>query len=234
MIFVTLFFLASTANAQMVVQGRSQLFLNYGLVLKQIDSFDVVSDTWLQNLIVVLPQVNESVLTDENIDCSLVGNADGCAQTLRLVRYLRNVSQKAVREIDRTLRHIKSLIGEVEPSEGRATRSLFNIIGQISKGLFGTATQRDVDSVKQMMQRLKQREDSALAAWQQVESHLSSFGKAVNHRLDTMSKMIDTQRGAIHDLFRDVMTVSSNQDQIASVMALALGRLEDFVVLSEQ
>ena len=49
-----------------------------------------------------------------------------------------------------------------------------------------------------------------------------------------MSKMIDTQGGAIHDLFRDVMSVSSNQDQIASVMALALGRLEDFVVLSEQ
>jgi len=78
MIFVTLFFLASTANAQMVVQGRSQLFLNYGLVLKQIDSFDVVSDTWLQNFIVMLPQVNESVLADENIDCSLVGNVEGC------------------------------------------------------------------------------------------------------------------------------------------------------------
>ena len=62
---------------------------------------------------------------------------------------------------------------------------------------------------------------------------MSSFGKAVNHRLDTMSKMIDIQRGAIHDLFRDVMTVSSNQDQVASVMALALGRLEDFVALNE-
>ena len=140
MIFVTLFFLASTANAKMVAQGRSQLFLNYGLVLKQIDSFDAVSDTLLQNFIVMLPQVNESVLADENIDCSLVGNAECCAQTLRLVRYLRNVSQKAVREIDRTLRHIKSLTREVEPSVRRATRGLFNIVGQISKGLFGTAT----------------------------------------------------------------------------------------------
>ena len=108
---------------------------------------------------------------------------------------------------------------------------MFDFFGELSHSLFGTARDGDIDNVRQTMQRIKARQDLVLSTWEQAEARMSSFGETVNHRLDTMSSMIETQKTAIHTLFTDVMRQSSNQAQVGSMLAMALGRLEDFVVL---
>jgi len=213
------------------------MYLNYGVVLKSVAAIDVCTDTWYQTFLITLPSVNQSALNIDSIECSMVGNADECERILPLVRYLHNISRNAVLEINRTLQHIRLIIREIQPthdderSNERLTRGLLDFVGEISHSLFGTARDGDVDNVKQMLQHFKKRQDTGFAAWQQTEARLASFGDAVNHRLDTINDMIATEKQAIHTLFEDVMRQSSQEAQIASILALSLRRLEDFVIL---
>ena len=172
----------------------------------------------------------------ETVDCSHLGDPAGCVHLINLFRFLQNVSTKAVHQIGKTVEHIHNLIPEygrerVNLTGRRVGRGLFDFVGELSHSLFGTARDSDIDNVHKTLEHLGRQQQSLLSAWQQAEGRLASYGTAVNHRLDTMDNMIQTQKQAIQDLYLAVTRESSQASKASSILAKAFSRLEDFVIL---
>ena len=175
----------------------------------------------------------------DQIDCSHIGNPSGCVHIIDLIQFLQNASNKAVIQIDNTLQHIYRLVPDYDRRQAdRADvcqdRGLFDFVGQLSHSLFGTARDSDVAKVEQMISHLKAREHQFVSAWEQAEGRLASFGKAVNHRVDAMERMIATQKKALRSLYDSVAQETSAVSRASSLIAHAFNRFEDFVILLDK
>ena len=113
----------------------------------------------------------------------------------------------------------------------RPVRGLLDFVGELSHSLFGTARNSDISSVKQLIMKLKRRQDVDILAWQIAEGHLASFGKVVNHRLDTINCMVRREHSWVQSVLHDIMSLSSAQTRAGTILAMALNRLEQFTIM---
>jgi len=213
----------------------AHLYLNYGLVLRQIDTVDLISDTWFQTFVIHLPVVNRSLLQQETIDCEMLGRPDGCDNLIHLLRYMANATRKALVELDTTMRHIRTLVREVRSDDrsedSREARGLFDFVGEMTHSLFGIARDKDVENVHRTIQHLAQRQEKMVSLWQKAEHRLASYGRTMSRRMDNIARMVDVQKTAVHDLYQDVLRQATDQRQIGTMLLLLLGKMEDFVIL---
>ena len=213
--------------------------LNFGVVFKHVDTVDVVTDVWSQTFLVQLPIVDESNLRVDHVECSHFGDPAGCTHLIDLIRFIQNSSTKAVIHIHSTLRHLYSLVPEYslasdETQEGRSSRGLFDFVGQLSHGLFGTATDSDIRSIHKTIQSMERREHTLASAWQKAANRLASFGAATNHRLDAMAQMISMQQETASDIYAKITRETSDLSQASAMLATALNRLQDVVILLDK
>ena len=138
-------------------QGRIITRLNYGVVLKHTDTFDVVTDIWTQMFVLQTPNVDSSRLQMSEIKCRrLASDHDSqCDHIIHLVEFLRNISNNAVTRINHTLTEVSDLIrqfGDDDQTTPRhSRRGLLNFVGEISHSLFGTARDSDISKMHAAM-----------------------------------------------------------------------------------
>ena len=210
--------------------------LNFGVIFKQIDHFDVVSDVWSQTFLIKLPKVNVSAITFGQLNCSQLGDPSGCGHLVGMLRFVQNVSNKAVLQIEETLTHIRMLIPEYDREQERSDnrrrqRGLFDFVGELSHSLFGTARESDINDVHKTLDQLKRQQHQLAAVWQKADNRLASYGSALNHRIDFMHSMIEIQKQAVHDLYLEITRETTHMSRASTVLARALGRFQDFVIL---
>jgi len=184
--------------------------LNYGLVLKQVDSLDVVTDVWVHTFKVALPSLhNFSAENSARPNCRQFGDTQTCRRIIDLVAYLQNMTDKAVDQILGTMREIQALMPPY-PQRGRhVTRGLLDFVGELSHSLFKTARDSDVENVHRIIVELKEREDHLLKAWEKSGDRLASYNAAINRRVDAPNDMIATQKQAVYDLYLDIQTATN-------------------------
>jgi len=218
----------------------SQMRLNYGVVFRQINFFDLVTDTWRQSFVIEIPKVNRSLLRQDLIQCEdvLQENRQHCRQLTKYVHYLQNVTRRAVLEIDRIVGAIRANVAEVRlrPRDnplirGQGRRGLFNFVGDLSHALFGTARDIDVTHFKQTVQHIAGRQHLLSTSIQQVQNRMSSYSKAINSRVDGIVSMLDIQRSSISDLTAALQTQVEDELAIDTWIAHTIDRLKQFTVL---
>ena len=212
--------------------------LNFGVFLQPVDNVDIVTDVWSQSYVIRLPSVDTSGLRMDDFDCAQFGHADSCHRIINLLRYLRNMTTKAVREIHETIRHIRHLFPEYgtvagNNTNGRIQRGLLDFVGEISHSLFGTARSSDIENVQQTIQQLKQQQFKLASSWEKASGRLASYGSALNHRVDALNAMIESQRTAVQTIFNDLTRETSDLTQATTTLARALSRFQDFVTAWE-
>ena len=102
--------------------------------------------------------------------------------------------------INKTLAFVRSLIPYHKVTKIRARRSLLPFIGTLSKGLFGTATMHDVDILAAHINALTSQSVKMAHALQQHGSHLSSYMKTVDRRMDNLKAGIANNFKALSQL----------------------------------
>jgi len=142
------------------------------------------------------------------------------------------MNDRAVSKINETLLHIYRLIPDATDGDRtRTTRALLDIVGKISRSLFGTATVDEVQKLERAMTHLHNQRRQLVNVWQKASARISSFGKAVNSRVDGLREMIDSQHQATEQLFTEVYGQMADMTKSSSQIATALGRFENFVLL---
>jgi len=193
MMTVSVLMVATSGTLDCEPTHISQMRLNYGVVFRQINFCDLVTDKWRQSFVIEIPKVNRSLLLQDLLQCHdvLQQNRQHCRQVSKYVHYLQNVTRKAVREIDRITGIIRANVAEVRlrPRDnplirGQGRRGLFNFVGDLSHALFGTARDVDVTGFKQTVQHIAGRQHLLSSSIQQVQNRMASYSNAINARVD--------------------------------------------------
>ena len=93
---------------------------------------------------------------------------------------------------------------EQPSSISRNKRGLINVIGKISKYLFGTATEEDYDNLKTYMEnniKIDQKGNSLLA---KQNKDFLLINKLTNKRIDDLYESLNDHRTAINKTFRNI------------------------------
>jgi len=182
--------------------------LSYGLVLKRIDTFEVVTDVWAQIFVIQTPDVNTTRLQQSRVNCQRLASShdNDCDHIIHLVDFLRNISNKAVIRINHTLTQVNDLIRQFEDNDKtnpprHFKRGLLNFVSEISHSLFGTARDSDIRKMHEAMRHYGRHQASLSAAWHQMGSRLASLSKSVNSRFDHMSSMMDLLRQTMTEFY---------------------------------
>jgi len=167
-------------------QGGIITRLNYNLVLKRIDTFEVVTDIWTQTFVIQTPDVDSTRPQESRVNCQRLASShdNDCDHIIHLVEFLRNISNKAVKRINHTLTKVNDLIRQFGDDDQTNTpqhfrRGLLNFVGEILHLLFGTAKDSDISKMHAAVRDYEKNQASLSAAWRQMGSRLASLSKSV-------------------------------------------------------
>ena len=172
--------------------------LNYGVIFKPMGKVDLSDEHWLHTFELSLPKQfpvpRLSKCRQDNNTCLMVN------QVLSL---LNSVRMQTSVKIDNTIDTIHTLVPEAKIVR-RGKRSLLPFIGQLSKALFGTATDDDVDTLNQHVNALTKRTQKLGIALEQHAQHLSSYITKANARMDNMVNGIKENELAIEYVHAEI------------------------------
>jgi hypothetical protein len=195
-VFLLLVFLSIVVStrAPVCLPAEAAIRLNYGVIFHAYDTVHTVSSHWRHTILVRLPPLlpfEEIVPLDVDVTRSEDVSTRGLASPI--LKAMHRFQNESSQRLLRTLRHIHHLFpSDHQPTPARRVpRGWFNIIGSLSKSLFGTATENDVLQLQHVVQKVHQENVEIVDTFQKSVHTFASFMQTSNHRLDNL---VDMQR----------------------------------------
>jgi len=174
--------------------------------------------------------------------------------------HINSVKLQTRTTVNRILENIFDLIPQTKlTGKSRSVRSFLPFIGQLSKGLFGTATMDDVNILARHINALVRRTQGLYRAMSQHDNHMSSYMTLIDDRINNLKQGItnnfNTLKSVLHSFrynyehLEQVMTNISSiiSDQVyranhvqnmflnlqSSIQTLINGRISPFLINKE-
>jgi len=184
-----------------------------------------------------MPTTSNLTITRSDVNCRRLPTAE-CRRIIHLVDYLYNVSNIEIKSVNSTLNSVHSLISHfmvehARTNGSRVKRGLLNFVGELSHSLFGTARDKDITQLHAAIRHFTANQEAMSHVWHQSQNRLASLTKAVNHRLDHMRNLLYIQRQTARELYRQIKEETSTLSQANFIIALALVKVEDFMLLMD-
>ena len=125
-------------------------------------------------------------------------------------------------------------LDEKRPLRRRHTRAWFDFIGSASSYLFNTATETDIDELKEQIAVVKGLVGTAAADADRTRQGLMTFTKLTGDRLDSMHEILNEERGAIQRVVNEVRTISDSNYYEYNAIAILANELANFVQLHDE
>jgi len=104
----------------------------------------------------------------------------------------RELSLATLRSVQHLIDRIKSLLPDLALRDRRRQyRGLANFIGDVSSYLFGTATESDIDGLRQEIRKIKDWAGTAKTDNERTREGLATFTRLSNTRFDAMRDILD-------------------------------------------
>ena len=167
--------------------------LNYGIVFEPESQLHLGQESWLHTFEISLP-------TDMNVigisGCSR--EKDTCIIINQIFSQINEIRMQTKQRLNTTLETINRLVPEKESiPNSRGKRSWFGAIGKLSKTIFGTATEDDVNLLARHINALKKETAKVVQAVQQHGQDLSSYMKTADERMTNLKTGIEQNHMAI-------------------------------------
>lgn len=174
--------------------------LNYGMLFKHVGTLQPASDFWMQTFQIVLP--DKIYLNQTKVRCN-IPNSEGCKPTKKLFDVMYTIKANAQNHLNGVIEEIEQIVPQVVIPTSRSTRSILPFIGDLSKTLFGTASERDVQLLAKHIQALEDRDKTKADEVEKLENHFSSYMSTFNHRLDNLDGIIQDNHQALTTLAKE-------------------------------
>ncbi|XP_060564413.1 uncharacterized protein LOC132723667 [Ruditapes philippinarum] len=195
LIWILTFFFCFTQPATC---SKSISRLNYGVVFKNIADLHLANEHWVHTFELPIP---------EKLTLPVIGNChrdnETCIMVSHVLAQINTIRAETSFRMDDTIDAIKRLMPEYQGKMSRRRRSLLPFIGQLSKSLFGTATEEQVNMLARHINALTRKTMKILDTLEQHGDHLSSFMQTANARMDNLMDGIKTNKieiGYVHNL----------------------------------
>jgi hypothetical protein len=232
--------------------GPYLIRLNYGVAAIKLRMGCIVDGYWSHTFHLTLPkdarrdQVTDSLTrtpsgvvtrspetpTPETLNSSLVCKGP-CHQLEGLLSATKALGMATLYSIGRMNDRINALLTDMTTDwlrdRRRESRGLFNAIGSVSSYLFGTATNADVDSIRQEIRRIKLAADISNADSTRTRDGMSTFARLQNTRLDSMRAVLDQDQKTLEVLYNEVRASNTEHALEQNILSHAMLELAQFV-----
>lgn len=202
-----------------MVSGSPPTFhrLSYGVVFEEESELLLAQEDWLHTFEISLPS---DIIIIPITGCS--HDKDTCHIINQVLFQVNEIRMQTKHKLYNTLETIYRLIPEGKKTpKSRGKRSLFGFVGQLSRSIFGTATEDDVNLLAKHINALKRNTQNIVSSVQQHEEHLSSFIKASDERMSNLRNGIQENHLAIAHIHTQLQgSFESIEESIISMSSL--------------
>jgi hypothetical protein len=171
--------------------------LNWGTIFQPSHTVHLITHHWGHTFSVKLPRMPEPrTQTTFEIVCSQTGqvhsaNTLNCTVASPIVRALGKFHRDSAIRLKRTIRHIHNLFPvDIRSQAHRTSRAWFGIVGRISKSLFGTATEKDMNVLQQAISKIQKQGANAINQFEIATHSFASMTKVTNARLSNLVELV--------------------------------------------
>lgn len=196
-----------------VPQATSQQLIqrvNYGILFELKGHLMFTTETWRHTFQITLPKAHDIApmkLCNDSTETCNVFNA--------LLNHMSTLRVQTIERTTATIDKVDQLIPVTKTSHtGRTTRSLLPFVADLSKSIFGTATEHDVQILAQHMNQLIRKMQLTDRAIRRHGQHISSYMHDVNDRLDKAMYAVKENHRAVNHLFDKMQKSISNSIDI--------------------
>ena len=197
--------------------------LNYGVVFEPVGRMHASSDYWHHTFKIDIPDIPD--IAPIPPPCQDLDHAQlivSCQMLFEAFNATEKLKTNAINELERIRQSIKDTVPQMYiPKQGsRSTRSILPFIGQLSKSLFGTATQQDVAILAKHINSLETRSRALSNSYQHEASSLISFMDTVNKRITLSVTAVRDNHEAITNLAHDTELLKNSMVLGTSIAVL--------------
>ena len=220
--FVLCVLIITFTDAEMDRESRLLLRQNYGVILENIGIMDTPQSRWNQLFVITL---NSEQLPDINHPCDSHTHRSKRSRQVLSLEIVNNNYTKITENDSSNLEHEinlqsfcpallaykarhdhlaeliadrQKIIDHLLPMPDRQKRGLFDFIGKVSKSLFGTATDEDVDVIKDQIQTVLREQKEATDQVHFVKNSLQSYMLKQNQHSELLSTAIKLNHDSIN------------------------------------
>ena len=186
--------------------------LNYGLYFEPMGHFKPVSDYWKHTFEIILLKFTS--LGNYSASCSqfheaLKNSVEVCQIIHASAKQSEEIHKETGYNFQRTIRKVYDIIPEVDLSivDSRSKRSLLPSIGQLSKSLFGTATEKDVQMLAGHVSEIIRQTNNLENSFKYQSKGLESFITIADKRISNAAKEIISNHKVINEIAKDFKTL---------------------------
>jgi len=208
---------------------------NYGVVFTYEGSAGVPQDYWPHTFHLQLPVLPETLPTTDL--CAHPSTSGICQEFPLLVELVSNFTASSVDRIRSAVQMIYDLLPESSAGVDsfKSKRSLLPVIGKLSRTLFGTATEDDVETLAAHINSITKSQSELLHAFQVQNDHLSSYMTLSQARLTNFEALFTQQQVDLVDMLNTnrQWVMKSNRD-LTLMLQFLFTRYSDYILLTQQ
>jgi len=131
--------------------------INYGIVFRRVQSFQLVTDHWLHTFAILLPNIDDVSQPQRHVPyCTRTSRRVPavnrvCTDLVPMLNTLNELRNKSTNHLRRVLDYVDQILPYWQPSK---KRSLGSWLGSGISWTFGLAKQTDVDKIKHTVQHI--------------------------------------------------------------------------------
>jgi hypothetical protein len=194
---LTELFIATPADTQITTSSSYITRLNYGFAAVKVRSISVVEVYYRYTLRLQLPQQPKPASVTSSYTCE---TASLCNR-MRVLEYATgNLSLNMHHAMTTMINGLYDLVPDIDArsswpgTQGRKTRGLIDGIGQLQSWLYGVATDAQLDTFKDEIDKLEELTQASAAASDRVRLGLITLTKLEDSRLDKLHSVLQEQQ----------------------------------------
>ncbi len=201
----------------MTTEAKTINRVNYGMVFHHAGQLHNVEQSWHHTFQVQLPDV--SVLARHRAtvcdDGSRRINTSTCNRMRSVLTHINLVKSDSIRVVTEAVATIKELIPDLAIQvKSRQHRALLPFIGDLSHSLFGTATSKEVNILKEHINTIVQQTNSITHSFSSQTGKMQSYMTAVDNRMTNIMRAADANHKEIGELIRHMSKVVNMVEQV--------------------
>ena len=163
------------------------------------------------------------------VKATLIVSQPTCIIISQILSQINEIRMQTKQRLNSSLEIINDLIpGKDSIPKSRGKRSLFGAIGKLSKTIFGTATEDDVNLLARHINALKKQTLKVVNAVQQHEQDLSSYMKLADQRMTNLKDGIEQNHLAIVHIHTQLKgSFKSLEESMISMNGLVTKQIKD-------
>ena len=173
--------------------------LNYGVIFQPKGNFKPISDYWAHTIQLILPAYPEN--SKHPRPCSQVTGIeiDTCQMLHSAIAQSEAIQNSTREHLENFIRQIHDIMPNITmPNEdSRSKRSLLPFVGEFSKTIFGTATERDIQILLHHIAILNKKTDLLATEVNKDTKSLTSFMSVVDDRISNAASEIQKNHKTI-------------------------------------